>query len=596
MTGQIIPGANNDIFRNAPRPNVPRTAFPLSEVNTTTQDFGELKPIYYLDCIPNSNIKIELVQKIESLPMVSPLWQSIKLRTWFFFVPYAAMWKNFDLFIQGGRDGKYTAEIPYLKAESTVGTEADESLDIEGTPLLKFGYGSLVDSFNLPVDVDLAPAKINAFKAMAYQMCYKHNFLNQDVETSDNINQWFPSVESDFSLSNGGQRFIQPDPDSPKIDLLKKRYVNFDRDYFTTLMFSPQRGDPVAMPVDIRIGEDVPLDFAFSKLSDANTMDGYLYFKGRNPDDVNGNVIVTDMRSSDPSLLRSANLSRTDYNSLTDAQKKQTIPFKVNRNDLSRAIGTTQAGFLIDDLRLATQLQVWLERNMRIQANIKQFYPAHFGVSIQDGRCDGPVYIGGSMQQIQISEIIQQSESTESSPLGSSAGVAKGIQNGYIGDFFVREFGCIIGLSAIMPDTMYINQGIPRQDVKRSRYDFFFPEFANLSPQPVLSQELYYDPNDEEGNQSVMGYTDIWNEYRVTRNHVSGLFGDSNYMDFFTRTLARKFSNRPTLSPEFINSRGNIRHDIFVAGNTLPPFMVQYGLKVRAVLPLPYQSKPQGLI
>ena len=52
------------------------------------------------------------------------------------------------------------------------------------------------------------------------------------------------------------------------------------------------------------------------------------------------------------------------------------------------------------------------------------------------------------------------------------------------------EHGIIIGLANIRADLNY-QQGIRRMWSRRSRYDFYFPAFANLGEQAVFSKEIY---------------------------------------------------------------------------------------------------------
>ena len=58
---------------------------------------------------------------------------------------------------------------------------------------------------------------------------------------------------------------------------------------------------------------------------------------------------------------------------------------------------------------------------------------------------------------------------------------------------------------------------------RRTRYDFYFPAFANLGEQAVFSKEIYCtgDPADED----VFGYQERWAEYRYHPSLITGRFG-----------------------------------------------------------------------
>ena len=66
-----------------------------------------------------------------------------------------------------------------------------------------------------------------------------------------------------------------------------------------------------------------------------------------------------------------------------------------NTIDLSSA--TT---FDIADLRLAIQIQKWMERNARAGVRYTEFLRAHFGVAPRDERLSRPEYIGGSKSPV----------------------------------------------------------------------------------------------------------------------------------------------------------------------------------------------------
>ena len=139
-----------------------------------------------------------------------------------------------------------------------------------------------------------------------------------------------------------------------------------------------------------------------------------------------------------------------------------------NTVDLSSA--TT---FNVADLRLAFQIQKWMERNARAGARYTESLQAHFGVSPRDERLQRPEYIGGSKSPVIISEVLQTSSTDAISPQGNMSGHGVSASATFCGKYRATEHGCIIGILSIMPRTMY-QQGHDRQWLRRSRYDFLF--------------------------------------------------------------------------------------------------------------------------
>lgn len=131
------------------------------------------------------------------------------------------------------------------------------------------------------------------------------------------------------------------------------------------------------------------------------------------------------------------------------------------------------ATFDVADLRLAFQIQKWMERNARAGARYTESLRAHFGVAPRDERLQRPEYIGGSKSPIIVSEVLQTSSTDATSAQGNQAGHGITADGTYIGKYRAEEYGLIMGIMSVMPRTAY-SQGIDRQWLRRSRYDFYF--------------------------------------------------------------------------------------------------------------------------
>ena len=254
---------------------------------------------------------------------------------------------------------------------------------------------------------------------------------------------------------------------------------------------------------------------------------------------------------------------------------------ETNSIDLSTA--TT---FNVSDLRLAFQIQKWMERNARAGARYTESLQAHFGVSPRDERLQRPEYIGGSKSPVIVSEVLQTSSTDGISPQGNMAGHGVSASSTFCGKYRATEHGLIMGILSIMPRTMY-QQGMDRQWLRRSRYDFYFPEFANLSEQAILNCELYATAN-EATNKAIFGYQGRYDEMRTKRNMVCGQMRST--FDYWH--LGRIFSTAPALNSTFLLCVPDKR--IFAAPSE-PGFIVQFANLIKAWRPMPIQSDP-GLI
>ena len=247
---------------------------------------------------------------------------------------------------------------------------------------------------------------------------------------------------------------------------------------------------------------------------------------------------------------------------------------------------STATTFNVADLRLAFQIQKWMERNARAGARYTESLQAHFGVSPRDDRLQRPEYIGGSKTPVIVSEVLQTSSTDATSPQGNMAGHGVSVASTFCGKYRATEHGIIMGIMSIMPRTMY-QQGFDRSWLRRSRYDFYFPEFANLSEQAVYNCEIYAT-NNENTNKSIFGYQGRYDEMRTKRNMVCGQMRD--VFDYWH--LGRIFSSVPALNSDFVKCVPDKR--IFAAPSE-PGFIVQFANLIKAWRPMPIQSDP-GLI
>nr|QJB20321.1 MAG: major capsid protein [Microvirus sp.] len=334
-------------------------------------------------------------------------------------------------------------------------------------------------------------------------------------------------------------------PDVPRTNeaILNRAW---EKDYFTSSLLSAQRGTPPALPVSGTSKAVWPIS-AFVESETGNPIGAYP-----------GGVFRSQV---DPSLTKAA--------------------FDNNTVDLSSA-----TPFSISDFRLAFQIQRWLERNNRAGARYTEFLKAHFGVSPRDERLHRPEYIGGTKSPIIVSEVLQTSSTDGTSPQGHLAGHGISVNADFCGKYHATEYGLIMGIMSVMPRTMY-QQGINRQWLRRTKYDFYFREFANLSEQAVERAEIYATAGSTE-NRTVFGYAGRYDEMRVKNNMVCGDMRQT----FAYWHLGRMFSSAPALNETFIKCVP--RKDIF-AVPSVDGLIVSFGNKIHALRPMPVIAEP-GMI
>lgn len=397
-------------------------------------------------------------------------------------------------------------------------------------PYVKGGVskGSVGDYLGLPITTSLDDG-VSVLPLMAYNKVWNEYYRDQNLQ----------SVVTDV-CSSGNNSLV-----SYSQALLPRAWHH---DYFTSALPFAQKGPAVNLP----LGSTVP--------------------------------VVTQRSTGSATSWSNTNPS----GSTTSVPNKNLGSGHTNGNlyaDLSQASAST-----INDFRVALRLQEWFERAARGGTRYFEQLQVHFGIVSPDSRLQRPEFLGGSVADVIISEVLQTSETnpdTGSTPQGTMAG------HGILGDHGKRvryrcvEHGYIIGILSIMPTTAY-QQGIPRHFFRQSWEDYAWPTFAHLGEQAILNQELYHD--DQDGlNQDTFGYIPRYSEYRYTPSRVAGDFRDT--LKFWH--LGRIFSNRPVLNDEFIEC--DPRKDIFAVlseEEEIDHLWMHVHHKVYAKRPLPKYGAP----
>lgn len=201
----------------------------------------------------------------------------------------------------------------------------------------------------------------------------------------------------------------------------------------------------------------------------------------------------------------------------------------------------------INDLRRAYKLQEFLEKLARGGSRMTEFILSIFGVRSSDARLNRPEYITGTKAPMQISEVLNTSD-TENAPQGNMAGHGISVTNGKNGSYYCEEHGWIIGIMSVLPRTCY-QQGLARHFQKFDNLDYFTPQFANIGEQEVYNKEIYL-PDGIIDPESVFGYNPRYSEYKFMSNRVAGDFKTT--LDFWH--MGRIFATAPALNQVFIEA------------------------------------------
>jgi len=256
----------------------------------------------------------------------------------------------------------------------------------------------------------------------------------------------------------------------------------------------------------------------------------------------------------------------------------------------------------INEFRIAHRLQRWAERQMRSGNRYVETLLSHWGVTNNDLRMMRPQYLGGGKMPVTISEVlntngnkIEDASLGSNVPLGDMAGHGIGIGSTPMAKATFKEHGWIMGIMSVIPKTTYQN-GIHRSWLRKDKFQYPWPEFANFGEHAVLQKEIYATTDSVE-NDTIFGYQSQYSDLKYKGSSVHGDFRDN--LSFYH--MGRIFADvpdsgeqlPPALNEDFIKcDTSAINERVFTTGDTSDTLWIQIYNAVTAIRPLPYYGTP----
>lgn len=629
---------------------VGRSAFKLNHMVAGQTLFGLLAPVALFETVPGQEFDINLVANLQLRnPSVRPLLNGCTVYFHAYYSDVTDLWEGAKNYFDTGRSGKIDLEKPHLvwSADSSDGKKSVNA----NTPL------SLMSFFGLPTEVlqktyddnsstafpalrAFQPAvwtkskastaivsvgkdcgNINALPFMMYQRVWRDFYANQNL--LQNNKAWFPDNEDHFILSYNcteaccvhyesenfdadegliysnliGQNYsvgVTPEPNNPATTTfnsqMKYRYPNL-----SAIKFRQFRGDRFisSLPFPDLIRGDLPTlgDLnSWVKAVVTSSSDSFypvnttVVLDGSYPPEFAANTelgfnTLTDSTTGDISHLGRFHLKSGE----TKSGSAKNIYFGLSA-DLS--------GITANSIYAMQVLTAFRERMARTKGTFNEMIKAQFGYSpnIHDRT---PQYIGGYSQSFAFTGVTQVSQSSADSPLGTLAGQGSSRGNGRIGHFRANNYGYIMILMSVVPDTYY-TQGVPKLFTRLYQSDEYFPLFNGLAPQPILNKELFVSGN-KEIDEDVFAYQERYEEFKSMRNRVCGFSALSHTQSPYDSALVmqRRFKGTPNFNSQFTALiPENCDYDVFTF-NTEPPFDFSIGVDCTTVAPMPYTCVPR---
>lgn len=465
-----------------------RSKFNLSNTQLLTANMGNLLPIGLFEVLPGDTVQHVTSALVRAMPLQTPPMHRVKMKIHHWYVPHRIVWDDWENFITGGPDGMDASVFPTISVSSVA-------------------EKSLADYLGVPVGMT---GSVSALPFRAYAKIFNEWYRDQDLVTA-------------LALSEASG------VDATTNTVLQN--CAWEKDYFTTSRPWEQKGPSVTLPIGTTapvIGIGVPnADRSFSAgpasvwETGASAARTYTYAR------------AVDQFGADASRLY------VEGDASTGGKPKVYA-------DLSNATSVD-----INTVREAFALQRYQEARARYGSRYTE-YLAYLGVRSSDARLQRPEYLGGGVQNLSFSEVLQTASTTaDANGVGQLYGHGIGAMRSNRYRKFFEEHGYVISLMHVLPETMY-PQGIYRTWNRRVKEDFWQKELQHIGQQPVLMKEVYALG---AGPDTVFGYQDRYDEYRRAESRVHGEFLTTLNDWHFARLL----SAQPTLNGTFVTSNPAVR-------------------------------------
>lgn len=549
-----------------------RSIFSLNHTNKLDFNAGDLIPIDTIEILPGDTVSMDLSAVVRlSTPLV-PVMDDAFVDVFAFFVPNRIIWSHWEEFC-GENKSSYWAQrtdwlLPCFASDYpvSVGSAGD---------YLGYGASACADANYLNVYGNILPAG-------AYVQVWNDWFRDQNTQEPQS---------TFFTVINGATLRLDSDiPAHANIsnpisfrETLGLLPVNKIHDYFTSCLPAPQKGNAVSLP----LGQLAPVVFT-DDVAKFHMNAGSPAFSLRQSIDHSTNF---DLRAfSQPNVDKPLTLAASSLDS--SATPDRTDVSIVNAYaDLSSASAAT-----INQLRQAFATQYFLENDARFGTRYVELLLGHFGVNAGDYRLNRPEYLGGSRIPVQTTQVSNNTASS-GTPLGTLAGFTYGNHNDSLFTKSFVEHGQLLILAALRYRHSYC-QGISPSLRRRSKFDFYWPEFANLGEQPVYKSQLYFNGSSVPGsdNDSVFGFQEYAAEYREFNNEVHGHMRPDVKESIAMYNFCDSYSSAPVLNSDFMKeSPKNLDRSLAVVSSKASQCIADFYFKGKIVREMPAFSIPSKL-
>lgn len=450
------------------------------------------------------------------------------------YIPHIQTWDHWNEFMGENTESAWVSTTVYTIPKISI----PENTVIQN--------GHLLDHFGWPTgqgNFKASAIKLRGYLWTCDQIARDQNIEEPFAPNTGDADLVYTGTNADFTV--GGKPY----------------QINRKADYFSTALPEPYKGPEVLLP----LGTEAPIEYTNSTQSNLN----------------NTNVQASSYTINTNNIV--AQWQNTNNTTLGNGQKAQLI---ANLNEAN-----APSLFAIRDA--ITTLHIY-ERDARSGTRAPEMLWARWGVEVDPLEMGRPRILNMNRFPIEFEQVPQTSASNETSPQGTLTAFGYTNNRSEEETFSFKYAGTLMCLVAIRFEHKY-QYGIPEEDMKFDRFDFWHPEFAGLGDQPIYDYELYATggTNGTINTKSIFGYAERGAEYKNFPSLITGQVR-SNYsqsMDYVH--MADKYNEVPTLSKKWMKENpDNLDRTIFVTSSQANQWLIDFVAEFEITDTLPLYSIP----
>lgn len=554
-----------------------KNKFHLPHQMVTTSDFGKICPICVTEMVPGDDFNVTSQSFCRLAPMPVPTFADVTLETCAFYVPMRQLWYDGREFFA---NQTYYSPVKKAITPSAVPCACNSMfaymftdgrfsvLSEEGKQDFSITFGNAIKYYKFTKN---GKAIYDLLCSLGYQITFK---WNDDTRMSLLPLLAFCHIVHEYYYP----QIAYPDPNVQRI-------LSYDSYYYTDCCDIWE-----AMPYGQRyLTASQKKNVVYTIINDLNfplrsfLKNDYFTSAWKYP---NGNPSTYNATSSDDNFVIDVPHSTTHQKVYSNVSAADSSPVLGQNNDLLTNVG----------LNLLKAVTNYVTRNAVAGNKMVDRFFARFGIKLPDLTLQRPVFLGKSVQQVNISDVTATSTIPSGSVLGDYAGKGTSYGNGKF-SYSADEFGYFMILQTIQPRTG-IATGRKRYTVHLKFDEFYAPEFDCIGTQAIRKDEVFCRiPNEATANtlyeggyapNGVFGYCPRYSEYKFGSYTLSGDFVlGSRYNNMSSYHLFRDgFIGNPVIDRDFLSAGNTIYNEfnrIFnYSGNDFDHFFLVHQTDITA--------------